>query len=718
MEPPSSFDLVARAFHRNDGHRMGLRVICLLGLAVICLTFDDVGRHRMALAAALVATIPVPLLIHRHLDGRPQLLAHSWFDVLATGSLVWLTPDQWFAALAIIIGAPAASASIAGKRQYLATESVGLGLMALAAIGSGVDGWLVTWTVSLLLMPLIASYVEVFLTYERTASSHLTDLLESSSVMVWEVDAASGRVLSAAGRVSELLGWAPGQSLGSDVRDIIHPDDLEHMGSLTRLAVGESTIHQGRFRHRDGHYVWLRIHARAIDEPGRRLLRGVAIEITELVDAHDQMRRRAEIDELTGLANRSAFLADVQQRLREQRRCALLLLDLDRFKQVNDTLGHQTGDLLLQEIGRRLAALNPEPARVARLGGDEFAVLFDIEAGLDEIHDAVRRMSKACEQPMTLDGMELTGSASIGVVLTPEHGIDAATLLRRADVAMYAAKRERRPHHVFDFTRDEQVVQRLSLINEIEAALANQELRLWFQPKIDLNTGATIGAEGLLRWHHPKRGVLTPDQFLEATEMSRHLRSLTEHVLDQGIAFARRCADMGRPIDIAVNVSVRNLLEPDFTERLAAALRRHGVDPAQLIIEVTERDIMDDRSLSRVDAATIRQLGVGLSVDDFGTGHSSLVRIQQLPVSEIKIDRRFVSGLGRDPSSPILIRSIIDLGRNLGHTIVAEGVERELEADLLRGMGCPVAQGHLYSPTVPADQFIATLGHDWPAPVA
>ncbi len=717
MEPPSTFELVARAFNRNDGHRMGLRVICLIGLATICLMFDDVGRHRVALAVAMIVAIPLPFVIHRYLEGRAQLLAHSWFDVLVTGGLVWLAPDQWFAALAIVIAAPAASAAITGKRQYVTLEATGLGLMALAAVGSGVEGWFVTWSVAVLLMPLIASYVEVFLTYERTASSHLTDLLESSSVMMWEIDADTGTILTTAGRVTELLGWAPGEWRGADVRTIIHPDDLATMAPLTQLEVGESTIHQSRFRHRDGRYVWLRLHARAIGEPGRRLLRGVAIEVTELVDAHDQMRRKAEVDELTGLANRSAFLADVRQRLRENRRSALLLLDLDRFKQVNDTLGHQTGDLLLQEVGRRLAALMPAPAKVARLGGDEFAVLFDVEAGLDVVHETMGRISMACERPMTVDGMELTGSASIGVALTPEHGVDAADLLRRADVAMYAAKRERRPHHIFDFRRDEQVVQRLSLINEIETALANQELRLWFQPKVDLATGATIGAEGLLRWNHPQRGILTPDQFLEVTEMSRHLRALTEHVVDQGIAFARRCADIGQPIGVAVNVSVRNLLEPDFTERLAAALDRHGVEPGRLTIEVTEREIMDDRSLNRVDAATIRQLGVGLSVDDFGTGHSSLVRIQQLPVSEIKIDRRFVSGLGRDPSSPILIRSIIDLGRNLGHTIVAEGVERELEADLLRGMGCDVAQGHLYAPAMPDEQFIAVLGGHRSTPV-
>lgn len=700
------------ASRRGPALRRLLRVAALCGLAVVCLAVPEVGPNRFWLAGLLLALTPVPVLLATKLTEH-ALLGQSVFDVIASGALIWFVPDVWAAGLVIVVGAPAASAAITGKRFYIGIELIGLTLMAIAANGTGVDGWIVPWLVALLLVPLIASYIDVFLTQELTAAAHLRDVVESTPVIVAEVDATTGELLAVFGRVHEILGWTDEERSGLvTMTQVLHPDDAVELEAAASLSPGASLQRQSRFLHADGSWVWLRHSVHIVAVGGRTVIRSVAFDITELVAAHDEMRRRAEHDELTGLANREVLIGELRERLDRGEKLALLMLDLDGFKEINDTLGHQAGDVFLQEIAKRLPRLVGEGDLVARLGGDEFAVVSGTHVDHRSAWRLASRIVAAFEEPVRVEGLELIGSASVGVALAPDHGTDPTSLLRRADVAMYVAKRGSTAVHTFDERRDEPTIDRLTLSREVESALGRGELRLWFQPKIDLLTNEIVGAEGLIRWHHPERGLLMPSDFIDVIELSRHHRAVADEVVSQGIAFAARMQASGRALGIAVNVSLRTLADASFLAYVAEVLRHHDLPPELLILEITEREIMEERTGARVNADAIRALGVGLSIDDFGTGHSSLLRLHQLPVTEVKIDRSFILGLGSDDAAPVLVRSVIELARGLGLVSVAEGIERPYEIDVLRQMGCALAQGFHWSPAVPVEEFEQLIGRE------
>jgi diguanylate cyclase (GGDEF)-like protein/PAS domain S-box-containing protein len=704
-QPSALVEMATFASARAPFLRLMLRVVALVGLAVVCLFVPQVGPHRFHLAAVLVALTPVPVLMARHLQQR-AMLGQSIFDVVATGALIWLVPDVWTAGLVIVVAAPAASAAMNGKRVYLLLEGAGLVMLGVAAAFTGVDGWLVPWLVAVLLMPLIGSYVDVFLTQELTASGHLRDVVDSTPVIVAEVDATTGELLSVYGRVQQILGWTDEDRAGLVyMTDVLHPDDAGELADVVALGPGTSVQRQSRFLHADGSWVWLRHSLHIVTVRSRIVIRSVAFDVTELMSAHDQMRWRAERDELTGLANRTVLLEELGQRLDRGEPVALLMLDLDGFKEINDTLGHHAGDVFLQALAARLPTLVSAGDLVARLGGDEFAVVSSDHAERRAAWRLASRITAGLEQPVSVEGLELVGAASVGIAVAPEHGSDPTSLLRRADVAMYVAKRSRLSVHTFDVESDEPTIDRLTLSREVEVALARGDLRLWFQPKVDLATGRLTGAEGLLRWHHAQRGVLLPADFLDVIELSRHHRAVADEVVSQGIAFAAAMRDAGTAVRVAVNVSIRTLSDRGFLRHVATQLDSCGLDPAMLVLEITEREIMEERAGSRVDADALRALGVGLSIDDFGTGHSSLLRLHQLPVTEVKIDRSFIDGLGRDDEALILVRSVIELARGLGLVSVAEGIERPYEAEVVQAMGCEQAQGYLWSPAVPADEF-------------
>ncbi|MEL7209081.1 MAG: EAL domain-containing protein, partial [Actinomycetota bacterium] len=280
--------------------------------------------------------------------------------------------------------------------------------------------------------------------------------------------------------------------------------------------------------------------------------------------------------------------------------------------------------------------------------------------------------------------------------------------------AMYAAKRSGSRVHLFEYASDEARLGRLLLSSEAGAALESEQIKPWFQPKVDLTTGAIVGAEALVRWHHPERGVLLPAEFLDIVELSKHRKALCQTVIEHGIDLLARTAAVHRPVDVAVNVSIRDLLDPAFPAMVGDRLADSGVAPDRLTVEVTERDLMEDNTGFRRAAEAIEATGVTLSIDDFGTGHSSLIRLHQLPVRELKIDRSFVTQLGTDPEAEIIVRSIIELGASLGQRVVAEGIEDEAEAERLLQFGCRFGQGYLYSPAIPADEFLALLEREAP----
>jgi diguanylate cyclase (GGDEF)-like protein len=420
-------------------------------------------------------------------------------------------------------------------------------------------------------------------------------------------------------------------------------------------------------------------------------------------------RREALTDELTGLANRRALLRAADDACADpEPRAALLLCDLDGFKEFNDTLGHEAGDQLLCEAGRRIRRVVGADGLTARLGGDEFAVLA-WGAGPDAAIELAERLRRELVLPLPVAGIAARLEASVGVALLPGHSRAAAGLLRRADVAMYQAKATRSGVEVYDAARDLHSRERLVLAGELRDAVERGHLEVHFQPKVEVNGGRVVGAEALVRWPHPQRGLLYPDSFLAAAEQSGLMRPLTLVVLDRALAACGRWTDAGRELGVAVNLSASNLLDASLPDEVAAMLERHGVAPQQLMLEVTEGTILANPLASGEVVAAVRRLGVTVSLDDFGTGHSSLSHVKRLPVDELKIDRSFVTDLVADPTNLAIVASIIRLAHSLGMTVTAEGVECEQALGVLAAEGCDLAQGYLFSRPLPEEAFAEWL---------
>ncbi len=410
-------------------------------------------------------------------------------------------------------------------------------------------------------------------------------------------------------------------------------------------------------------------------------------------------------DVLTGLANRKRLENVVDTAIRvHPEPGALLLLDLDRFKQVNDTLGHQAGDELLVEVARRLQDEMREGDVVARLGGDEFSVWLT-PRGRENAFEVAQRLRDRIRAPVELSTMVVDLDASVGIARFPEDGDTLEELLRCADVAMYAAKDYASGVELYDSSRDHNTVSRLELAAELRRGLADRELVLHYQPKISFADRTIVGVEALVRWDHPTRGLLPPAEFLDVAEQAGLMRQVTDIVVADALAQAARWRDLGLQVPVAVNITPRDLADARFAMTLATGLARHDLGPELLQLEVTEHTLMDALGVeSRV--AAIAELGLSLSLDDFGTGYSSLTHLRRLPVTELKIDRSFVLEVHDNDA---IVRSIVQLAHNLGLTTVAEGVETAEDWRVLRDMGCDVAQGHLFSRPVPADEATACL---------
>jgi diguanylate cyclase (GGDEF)-like protein/PAS domain S-box-containing protein len=426
----------------------------------------------------------------------------------------------------------------------------------------------------------------------------------------------------------------------------------------------------------------------------------IARDTTDRKRAEEELAHQAHYDSLTDLPNRILLYQELQTALLESTRdatpLALLMLDLDRFKEVNDTFGHHYGDLLLKQVGIRLQVALGSDGTLARLGGDEFAVLLVGMNGAQATRIA-RRMLLALEEPLVIETRALPLGASIGIALCPEHGVDAETLLQRADVAMYLAKRSLDGFATYDLRRDQHSPDRLALAGQLRQAIEHGELLLHYQPKLDLLSRAVTGVEALARWPHPQHGLVPPDRFIPLAEQTALIQPLTEWVLDAALCQHDAWRQVGLELPVAVNFSMRNLLDPGIVETVARSLSRWHVSPAYLEVEITESSIMADPTRATEVLRRLRELGVRIAIDDFGTGYSSLAHLKQLPVDVLKVDRSFVCDMVADDSDRIIVRSTIDLAHNLGLRVVAEGVEDEATATLLAQLGCDQAQGYHFS---------------------
>jgi diguanylate cyclase (GGDEF)-like protein len=428
--------------------------------------------------------------------------------------------------------------------------------------------------------------------------------------------------------------------------------------------------------------------------------------------ASRRLRHQALHDGLTNLPNRTLLYRRMERAIAGAGRggvAALLLIDLDRFKEVNDTLGHDHGDELLVEVAERLRGALRRGDTLARLGGDEFAVLLCDLPDRAAVAELAGRLHDALRRPFALRGIAVELEASIGAALCPDHGTDVNTLVQRADVAMYEAKRSRASICTYSPDRDPYSADRLGLLAELRRALAGDELVLHYQPKVAVETGAVVGVEALVRWQHPERGLLGPSEFVPLAERTGTVAELTRWVLDAALAQVRRWSDAGIDLPVAINLAAANIVDATLPDAVAAALARHGVSGDRLECEISEDTVMADPVRAMDVLCRLRGMGLRLSLDDFGTGHSSLAYLKRLPLDEVKIDRSFVLGMTEDENDAVIVRSTIDLARNLGLDVVAEGVEN---ADILRGLSelhCDVAQGFHLSRPLPAADLEAWL---------
>jgi diguanylate cyclase (GGDEF)-like protein len=440
---------------------------------------------------------------------------------------------------------------------------------------------------------------------------------------------------------------------------------------------------------------------------GLVLLLGTLFRIVS--GASRQLRHQALHDALTDLPNRTFLYERMQRALGGPGLSALLLIDLDRFKEVNDTLGHDHGDELLMEVSGRLRGAVRRTDTLARLGGDEFAVLLCDLPDRGTVIELAGRLRDALRRPFALRGVAVELEASIGAALSPDHGTDVNALVQRADVAMYDAKRSKAGIATYSADRDPYSADRLALLAELRRALDGDELVLHYQPKVAVDDGRVIGVEALVRWQHPERGLLGPAEFVPLAERTGTAAELTRWVLDAALAQSRAWRDDGIDLAVAINLAAANIVDATLPDAVAAALERHGVPGHRLECEISEDTVMADPVRAMDVLGRLRELGLRLSLDDFGTGHSSLAYLKRLPLDEVKIDRSFVSGMTEDENDAVIVRSTIDLARNLGLDVVAEGVENEA---ILRGLGdlrCDIAQGFHLSRPLPAAELAAWL---------
>jgi diguanylate cyclase (GGDEF)-like protein len=631
----------------------------------------------------------------------------------------------------LVIGAPsrpgaALRAIVTGQLTAAANAS-----LALVAINVARVDWSLLWSVGVVAAFLALAQRSHVQLQKRHDSLQRLNAMSRDLGSDLHAESIAEQMLS--GAVSVLDGVAAELELSGD--DSNPTTVLRFDGTDTRAVDGagqRSTDRRRRLRDRREHTrlsVPLTAHGRELGRltvDSNPALRGFGADEAHLLDAlarqasvtlangqladelRDQLAENLHLathDSLTGLANRFKFERETTALIRAGHPVAVLLLDLDRFKEVNDTLGHAAGDALLQDAGERLRTAIPDAVCIARLGGDEFTVLLATDDA-NVAMAAAQSARLALLQPLDVQSVAVSVDASVGVALSPDHALACDDLLRHADVAMYVAKQGRGAVEIYHPDIDHHDAVRLSLVSDLRDAIKLGQLSLVYQPKVRLTgDGTGCSVEALIRWHHPVRGAVSPDQFIPVAEQTSVILDLTDYVLDAALKQCRVWLDDGLDMSVAVNVSPRVLRDPTFTHRLIALLAAHRIPAQRLILEITEGAVMADVSHSIEVLWNLRRAGIRLAVDDLGVGHSSLAYLKQLPVHEVKIDKSFVMTMSDDPADDAIVCAVTGLARRLGLLVVAEGVETRRARDRLAEIGCDLAQGYWYSRPVPAAEI-------------
>ena len=530
----------------------------------------------------------------------------------------------------------------------------------------------------------------------------------------------SGRFVWANRHLTSMLGYGLEELQALSPKDISHPEDRNttaHQVERLRTREIHSFKAEKRYVRKDGDVIWVRITCASRFDRAGQLMYDVSVveDISEQKAAEARINYLATHDELTGLANRALFMQLLEHGLasasRYERQLGVLFVDLDRFKLVNDTLGHRAGDTLVRTIAERFRGCMRKSDVVARLGGDEFVVLAQAIDSVDDVTAIAKRLLSAAIQPVRISGNEFRVTASIGIALYPEDGEDSQTIMKHADMAMYAAK-ELGKNNYQHYSPDAApvAVARLSIQNKLAGALERGELTLHYQPKVDLGSGQVSGAEALLRWWNHELGAVSPTQFISVAEDTGLIVPIGRWVLrqacEQAVAWQR---EGHRPIVMSVNLSARQFQDESLVEYVSATLRETGLDPKLLELEMTESMLMRDVDEAVAKISRIKALGVRIAVDDFGTGYSSLSQLKRFPFDTLKVDRSFVRDIPENKEDLAITEAIISLAKKLGVEVVAEGVERAVQNEVLKARGCDAVQGFYFSAPCNPKAFVEMI---------
>lgn len=514
----------------------------------------------------------------------------------------------------------------------------------------------------------------------------------------------------------DLTGYSPHEFLAEPnlMGRLIHPDDHErwrhHVHNVNHAGLPENL--DLRLIARDGRTVWFsHLCAPVYDESGAQIgVRSTNLDITQRKAFEDHVARMAYYDLLTGLPNRHMLSQELHRLIESARvteqRFAVLFLDLDRFKQLNDSFGHALGDLLLEQVAQRLQPICVNGAIVGRYGGDEFLVLAPALSQPSAAVAFARQILEAVEQPFSVDGKELYLSGSIGVALYPYDGQDTETLIRNANAATNKTKKDLQGNvRLFSPELAQNAEAFISIEGRLRKALKENELVVHYQPIVEIANGRIIGLEALVRWQHPEKGLVPPAQFIPVAEETGLIKALGEQVLAMVCQQIRKWEGMGISLPVAVNISARQFADPDFCLAVEKIVQEGGCQLSQLALEVTEQSLLADMEGAVERLTRLQRGGMSISLDDFGTGYSSLSYLRQLPIDKVKIDRSFISDVSRDVRAQAILRAIISLCRELNLGVVTEGIETKEQRELLKGMGCHICQGFLFSKPLPVDQL-------------
>ena len=710
------------------------------GAILLLMRFGYITRESAWLWFAVFLAVPTcNLAVDRLYDRHPDSLSLNVrvsVQVAAVSAVIFLTgwgPVLWgayaFIALEVI--------AKCGSRSWLSVAVWSLVGMVVGEVGIWM-GWLpselsVGQSVALTTM---GAFVLIFVirmagaTMEqkeaaeaavRLSEDRFRSLIQNSSDVTMIIDQAGVfRYLSPA--VEQLLGYRPVALVGRTATDYVHPDDQDYL----RLRLGEefqtssdTAVLEFRMVRRDGSRRDVEaVISNQLDRPSVAGYVTNVRDITERKKFEDLLSHRALHDPLTGLANRQLILDRADQMLARARRTrdpvAAFFVDLDNFKDTNDSLGHEAGDRLLQAVAGRLVGLLRTSDTVGRLGGDEFVVLAEgvsLSDGPEAIADRIRQVLRPAFFVEGFESVPLTVSASVGIAVGDRTS--AQDLLRDADIALYRAKGAGRDQAVvFEEAMQRAANDRLILRSELDAGLATGQFALLYQPIVDLTDLRIEGVEALIRWNHPTKGLITPDRFIPVLEDSGQIVEVGRWVLDEACAQLARWRRLGRRLSMSVNASMRQLESDTFVQDVDDALAAHGLDPDDLVIEITETVLMKDAHATVDRLASLKQLGVRIAIDDFGTGYSSLAYLRQFPVDVLKIDRTFVSEMTGSPDATALIHTLVELGRTLGLITLAEGIEQSSQIDGLRAQRCDHGQGYYFSRPVPAAEIELLLAAD------